>query len=281
MSPDDLDLSPLANSLEGIVEEYKTSQVIDADTVIAWENRISDPHDLMELYDMILNDRLIPLDREKTIDQRTLGYVMVQRKKALEESRQLSTTDSLTGLLNQRGYDAELDVFSRRYQRHNRENENPAHFAVLFIDVNGFKEANDSYGHDIGDDILRYTAEALKEDRRGSDIVARYGGDEFTLILDEFEPENAEKFGNALAEKVNTYVKEKLSEEHDIETDDISVSIGMAIYGVHSKDVRQLLRNADIAMYHVKKRIKETDKVDNSFHVFDPEREYETRKPRD
>jgi diguanylate cyclase (GGDEF)-like protein/PAS domain S-box-containing protein len=153
----------------------------------------------------------------------------------------LASFDALTGVPNRRLLNDRLDQTVRRMQRRNDG------LAVLFIDLDGFKNVNDTYGHAIGDLALQAIALRLQNCVRSSDSVGRLGGDEFAIVLDGARlPADAalvsERIVEAMAEPL-------ILEGHRVS---VAASIGIAVYPEDGTDVAALLRNADAAMYEVK-----------------------------
>jgi len=119
--------------------------------------------------------------------------------------------------------------------------------AVMFIDLDHFKEINDSLGHSVGDQLLQAVAARLKDTIRKEDTAARLGGDEFTIILEQLEDS---KYASKLAEKLLKAFKQPLKlREREIT---ITLSIGISLFPEHGNDTETLLRNADSAMYRTK-----------------------------
>ncbi|MBM3632311.1 MAG: diguanylate cyclase [Alphaproteobacteria bacterium] len=154
----------------------------------------------------------------------------------------LAYHDSLTGLLNRKAFHQKLSqsIFSVK-------NSETAHFAVLFLDLDEFKIINDSHGHDMGDWLLNQVAQRLRRCLRGDDTLARFGGDEFCIILNY--PVNRTKIklvaSRILKSISNPYIREGISMS-------VGVSIGIAIYSSGIEDSESLLKEADEAMYVVK-----------------------------
>jgi diguanylate cyclase (GGDEF)-like protein/PAS domain S-box-containing protein len=172
----------------------------------------------------------------------TLAAV-IERKQAEEALQQLAHNDTLTGLPNRTLFYDRLDQGLALAQRHQQE------FAVMFIDLDHFKEINDTLGHDSGDMLLRETANRLLACVRKMDTVARMGGDEFTVIVTEIKtPESAEHVAknilNALLEPF----------ELNGALCKVGCSIGIAHYPAHGLDSETLLKHADEAMYHAKRK---------------------------
>lgn len=149
--------------------------------------------------------------------------------------------DPLTGLSNRILFSAHLGRSLARAQRSGKG------LALLFLDLDGFKAVNDTMGHAMGDILLQRVAERLRRHVRESDLVARMGGDEFTILLEDVhKPEDAEQVARnllaALAEPVKL----------DGQSMQIGGSIGISLYPEHTGDADTLLRYADDAMYQAK-----------------------------
>ncbi|MGM0615233.1 MAG: putative bifunctional diguanylate cyclase/phosphodiesterase [Pseudomonadota bacterium] len=156
--------------------------------------------------------------------------------------RSLSETDPLTGLPNRSALTQHLD-----HEMTCRDPEKMA-FTLAFIDLDGFKEVNDSHGHDMGDEVLRWSANRLVKNLKKEDVVARFGGDEFVVLLNALDDV-------ASAKKVFNRLIKKLSEPFEVDSVaiQISASIGITFYPqAENVDTGQLLRQADQAMYQAK-----------------------------
>lgn len=158
-----------------------------------------------------------------------------------EQLRFLSEKDPLTGMLNRRAFKEHLHEAIVHAQR------TQVKLAVLFIDLDKFKEINDSKGHDVGDEVLTQIATRLEANIRESDFSGRLGGDEFVVCL------NLIKDFEGVAEKTQRLIKQ-LSAPIDIggESLSVGVSIGISLYPDQSQDMTDLLRLADEAMYQAK-----------------------------
>jgi len=154
----------------------------------------------------------------------------------------LSVTDGLTGLANRRRLDAELTRELLSHDRHHRS------FSVLMLDVDKFKVLNDTYGHPSGDAVLRQMAKLLGDCTRRGDTVARFGGEEFLLIL----PETPAAGALHLAENIRATVEETVFKIEDGKEVRVTVSIGMARFPDHGKSAEALIAAADGALYRSK-----------------------------
>jgi diguanylate cyclase (GGDEF)-like protein/PAS domain S-box-containing protein len=159
-----------------------------------------------------------------------------------ETLRDQSIRDPLTGLFNRRFMEESLE---REMQRAVRKNH-PV--SVLFIDLDHFKRFNDTFGHDAGDLVLRSIAEQFRKLFRVDDLICRYGGEEFGIILPESSAENAEIRANALREAIKKlHIQYK---NHALGT--ITLSIGVATFPEHGDSLEELLKAADQCLYQSK-----------------------------
>lgn len=158
-----------------------------------------------------------------------------------EESRNVALHDALTGLPNRILFEERLDHGLTQAKRHGWK------FAVLFIDIDNFKNINDSYGHDLGDKVLLTVADRLQSSTRREDTVSRWGGDEFVCLLLEVKQEADVTH---LAELIVKQISESFKFKGTVLS--IRVSIGIAIYPADGETADILLKNADTAMYKAK-----------------------------
>jgi diguanylate cyclase (GGDEF)-like protein/PAS domain S-box-containing protein len=177
-----------------------------------------------------------------------LVWSILEQKRADEQILELNTklerlamTDELTGLMNRRSFFIQGENEIKRAQRH----QTP--LSLLMLDVDRFKAVNDRYGHDAGDRVLQHVALKLIEIVREIDMVARMGGEEFSLLLPNTGAENAVK----LAERVRLAVEQESCQIQD-QTINVTVSIGVASYSKDSSSLEAILRQADDCMYQAK-----------------------------
>ena len=165
-----------------------------------------------------------------------LAAEVTEHNRADQYVRQLAVTDSLTGLANHRRL---LDALDAEIKRHDRT-ERP--FAVVLLDLDGLKIINDTYGHLVGTDAICRLANILRIHSRAVDTAARYGGDEFALVLPETESHAAQRVADRIAERLRT----------DGDEPPVTVSTGIAVYPHDGKTIEQLLAAADHALYQEK-----------------------------
>ena len=166
-------------------------------------------------------------------------------QKALEHARtrRLASTDGLTGVYNHRSFQERLSQEIARADRYSRP------LSVLMIDVDHFKVYNDTYGHPQGDIVLQDLARLLQEMSRTSDTVARWGGEEFAIILPETDSVGAQKIGQRLCEQVERY---PFPGQELMPGGTLTISIGVATYASASSK-EALLQGADTALYTAKR----------------------------
>lgn len=172
-----------------------------------------------------------------------IGYVrdLTDRKRAEQQIEYQAYHDALTGLANRRLFQEHLTLAIALAQRKRRP------VAVLFLDLDHFKVVNDSLGHTLGDTLLREIATRLRTSIREGDVVARVGGDEFTIVLQELEKKED---AAVMAQRVLRIISEPM--EVDGQKLYVTASIGITVYPDDGEDAETLLKNADNAMYRAK-----------------------------
>jgi len=180
-------------------------------------------------------------DREKFM---ILGHqfaLAIRRIKLYKEIEQLAITDSLTGAHTRRYF---LERFQEELKRSKLSSIN---LSFLMIDVDKFKEFNDQYGHLTGDQILREIGAIIKENVREIDILGRYGGEEFSVVL----PDTGPKGAHYVAERIRSMTEKTLIRAYDA-TIKSTLSIGIATYPKDGKIAKELMDKADWALYRAK-----------------------------
>jgi diguanylate cyclase (GGDEF)-like protein len=152
-------------------------------------------------------------------------------------------SDTLTGLPNRRALDERLEEEVVSARRNNYS------FAVIMMDLDGFKAVNDTYGHSVGDDVLRLVFSQMARGVRTTDFLARYGGDELTLILSQTDLSSARIVAEKITEGMDK-IKYKLPDGSRLK---LGISGGIALFPVHARNGPDLLRAADAALYRAKK----------------------------
>ena len=161
--------------------------------------------------------------------------------KSEQRYRELARKDILTGLLNRFAFSEELERIASSAKRSGRK------FALLFLDLDHFKEVNDTYGHEMGDKLLREVAKRVLPNIRKEDVFARIGGDEFVIIFTNI---TLEKLPRLVAKTFKLFQDPWIIDGKEL---DITTSVGVAVFPDDADDIDILLRKADDAMYRSKK----------------------------
>jgi diguanylate cyclase (GGDEF)-like protein/PAS domain S-box-containing protein len=207
-------------------------------------------------HEICIEDSVAPIrDREGRVTGAVIVFRDVSATRAFENDLAHSAQhDFLTGLPNRallRDRIGQAISFARRQKRH---------AAVLFLDLDGFKQINDSLGHQIGDQILQSVAKRLQQSLRSPDTVSRHGGDEFIVLLQELKcPGDAVTTAGRL---LNAVAEVHCIDQHTI---CVSASIGVSVSPGDGQDAETLINNADTAMYHAKRNGK------HNYQFFRPE----------
>ena len=186
--------------------------------------------------------QVVERTRELANTAKQLQIEIEEREKITAELHFLANHDALTGLPSLRLCKDRLNQSLAEARRNHQAS------AVMFLDLDGFKEINDRYGHEFGDSVLRESAARITAEIRETDTVARIGGDEFVIILSSL-PEKS--IANRIADSLVTAIAQPVC--IDAVEVVISASIGISIYPDHGVTAEELIRVADKAMYRVKR----------------------------
>lgn len=166
----------------------------------------------------------------------------IKRAFLYQQVQELAITDSLTGVFSRRYLMERLNEEIERSQKFNYE------FSLLMVDVDHFKDYNDRYGHLVGDAILKEISKTIKENTRSIDLLGRYGGEEFSIVLAETDKEGA-KFA---AERIRSSIENKNIRVYD-EDLKVTISVGVSTYPLDGSKPLALIERSDEALYQAKK----------------------------
>lgn len=209
----------------------------------------------LKIFPLVAGDRilgtLVAGSRQKTtLDDDVLRMIeviaiqaaqAVLRAQLFEQMEKMATTDGLTGLLNHRTFQSRADEALAQAKRYSRK------CAVILTDIDHFKSVNDTYGHPIGDLVLRGVARILKDKARDTDIVARYGGEEFAIIM----PETDAKGAQVIAERIREAIQAEIFQT-ELGPLKITLSLGIATSPENGTEKQGLVELADQCLYFAK-----------------------------
>ncbi len=201
---------------------------------------------ILNLADKITGEIFSDEDLEILETYASHAVVAIERARFYEQSKALkmiSITDSLTGLLNRRYFQ---ERFSEEFDRTRRQGH---HLSLIMIDIDNFKAFNDANGHLAGDEALQSVANCIRNSVRTMDVVSRYGGEEFSVILPETSKNNAA----IIAERVRKDIEiTYFQNEEALPDGKMTISLGLATFPDDAGSVRELINNADQALYKAK-----------------------------
>jgi diguanylate cyclase (GGDEF)-like protein len=166
----------------------------------------------------------------------------VLRARLFEQTERLATTDGLTGLANHRTFQARLDEHLLAAARYGKR------LSLILCDIDHFKSVNDTYGHPVGDLVLKGVARALQREARATDLVARYGGEEFAVVMPETDAPGALVIAERIREKVGATVFHS-----ELGRLRVTMSLGVATCPDDGSGKAQLVEAADGGLYHAKR----------------------------
>lgn len=214
-----------------------------------------------EMWDRRKNGEVYPealtIIRVKNVEGTVINHLAIfsdisERRLAQERIQQLAHYDVLTGLPNRVLFSDRLEQAMISAQR------NHSKISLLFLDIDRFKQINDTLGHGVGDQLLQSVGQRLLECVREQDTVSRQGGDEFIVVLADADAEGAELVADKIMHNIT---QPYMIEQHDLR---ITASIGIAVYPDHAQDCESLIKYADVAMYQAKESGR------NCYLRFDP-----------
>jgi two-component system cell cycle response regulator len=171
----------------------------------------------------------------------TLASLSVANRRMYDRMEKMATTDGLTGLVNHRTFQERFAESLKRAARYNRP------ISMFLTDIDHFKNVNDTYGHPVGDEVIRRVSKVLAGMARGTDMVARYGGEEFACVMEETDAEGAQQ----LADRVRIAVQNEVVQT-EMGPLKVTLSLGVAQFPIHGTEKHVLIERADQALYAAK-----------------------------
>lgn len=221
-----------------VVEGNLNKQLSIADTAVG-EFKHSSEQELSTWLQLIVTS--IQTDKMKEYTEIIINDVTAKKEK-LEQLSHMVDVDPLTGVMNRNGLSTKISELTER-------NES---FAVVFIDLNGFKAVNDTYGHKLGDALLKLTSSVIQGKIRTEDYLSRIGGDEFIIILRGMDNSAIDKVLNTIKPAIDTSFLEAENGDHV----SVSAAFGVSFYPTQSMNGDELIHLADQAMYLAKSSMK-------------------------
>jgi diguanylate cyclase (GGDEF)-like protein len=211
----------------------------------------------LKIFPLVAGDRilgtLVAGSRKKAaLDQEVLRMIeviafqaaqAVLRAQLFEQMERMATTDGLTGLFNHRTFQAKADEALAQARRYSRK------CSLILTDIDHFKSVNDTYGHPMGDLVLRGVAKIIKDKARDTDVVARYGGEEFAVVMPETDARGAQ----VIAERIREAVKAQVFQT-EMGPLKVTLSLGVATCPDHGTEKQALVDLADQCLYTAKRR---------------------------
>lgn len=234
----------------------------EVETETLWAGRKNDddrnlrPRASFEAWREVRKGQAKPWTPEEIKLAQALGihlYMAVMQRRVEDMLQHQASHDRLTGLPNRMLFDDRLSLALARMQGYGEM------LAVVFLDLDGFKTINDTLGHAVGDQLLKHVAQHLANSLREGDILARWGGDEFTLLLSPISgAEDAAKIATEILDTLNAPLQFDGQELH------VKASLGIALAPYDGEDSETLLKNADAAMYRAKQQGR------NNYQLYTP-----------
>lgn len=235
------EIATMLSTAKNASSEYNETLEDSADKI----NNAESLEDLGRIVSTIVEDtkRMVQKNQELELQLVSSSSQVAELRKNLDSVKKEAQTDGLTGLANRKAFDRQI----RNCIEDADETKKP--LVLMMLDIDHFKEFNDSHGHQVGDQVLRLVARTLTDGVKGRDFAARYGGEEFSIILTDTTLESGVKVAEALRKMVEN--KEVVNKTNNQNLGRITLSIGLAMYK-QGETVSDFIERADKALYAAK-----------------------------
>lgn len=239
----------IENVNQAVSSVQKNAQAYRKDLENAVNGLSDDKGDVETVLSGVLSNTDKMIDQNAQLEQMLSesAKAMQDMKRDLDIARQEAVTDSLTSLVNRKGFDQAIAEFINNANGEEKEYT----FSLIMLDIDHFKNFNDTFGHQIGDQVLRLVAKTLKDGIKGRDVAARYGGEEFAILLPFTNKIGSEKVADILREQVSK--RELINRSTGKPIAKITFSAGVSEY-IKGEDCEEFIARADRALYQAKNK---------------------------